>query len=391
MSVSYAVRDQNGRFSKSTGLSPSKPARAKPKKRVKQKTIVAFVLDQSSSMTHLRESAKKSFNDMLRTVQEGSEREGVDTLVTVISFADHAGVVTPPTPAAQVSPLSYYPTGGNTALFDGFGLAADTVSGFFGADDDNTSVLIIAFTDGEENMSRKYNAHSTRNRIEELQATGRYTVAFNVPPGYRDRFVRQFNIPTDNVREWEATVRGIDEGTQVNTSSIGSYMTARAKGTRAVTNFYQDVTTDLSKVSKKVINRTLDDLSKNFKTLTVGAEQAVKEFVEAKTGKYVIGSAYYQLMKPEKVQPQKAVLLMDKATKAVYGGNDARDLIGLPTDGVTHAKVEPGNHANFEVFVQSTSVNRKLPRGTKVLVDQTKTTNSTPTWDHMAVKPKAAV
>lgn len=31
------------------------------------------------------------------------------------------------------------------------------------------------------------------------------------------------------------------------------------------------------------------------------------------------------------------------------------------------AQVKPGNHANFDIFVQSTSFNRKLVRGTKLL------------------------
>jgi hypothetical protein len=41
-------------------------------------------------------------------------------------------------------------------------------------------------------------------------------------------------------------------------------------------------------------------------------------------------------------------------------------MIGLPAN--ADAKVEPGNHANYDIFVQSTSVNRKLPRGTKLIV-----------------------
>jgi hypothetical protein len=57
---------------------------------------------------------------------------------------------------------------------------------------------------------------------------------------------------------------------------------------------------------------------------------------------------------------------MEKGSKAIYGGNAARSLIGLPYG--AEAKVEPGNHANYDIFVQSTSTNRKLVRGTKLLV-----------------------
>lgn len=71
-------------------------------------------------------------------------------------------------------------------------------------------------------------------------------------------------------------------------------------------------------------------------------------------------------MKPEKVQGSKKVLLVEKGKPEVWAGSQARQMIGLPI--AADAKVEPGNHANYDIFVQSTSVNRKLPRGTKIIV-----------------------
>jgi len=40
-------------------------------------------------------------------------------------------------------------------------------------------------------------------------------------------------------------------------------------------------------------------------------------------------------------------------------------LLGLPEVG--SVAVNPGDHGNFNIFVQSTSVNRKLVAGTKAL------------------------
>jgi len=98
----------------------------------------------------------------------------------------------------------------------------------------------------------------------------------------------------------------------------------------------------------------------------VPRETEIREFVVEKLGQYRVGDAFYQLTKKEMVQTQKALLLMEKGKGAIYGGPEARDLIGLPTG--VNAKVEPGNHANYDIFVQSTSTNRKLVRGTKLLV-----------------------
>jgi hypothetical protein len=97
------------------------------------------------------------------------------------------------------------------------------------------------------------------------------------------------------------------------------------------------------------------------------------------TGSYVKGTAFYQLTKPEDVvQDYKILLVLDKKSGAVYSGRDARTLLGLPTSG--NCKIIPGNHGNFEVYIQSTSINRKLPGGSKLVI-----------WDPMSAvaQPKA--
>jgi hypothetical protein len=84
-------------------------------------------------------------------------------------------------------------------------------------------------------------------------------------------------------------------------------------------------------------------------------------------------------MKKELVQPGKSVAIFDKKSKLVYGGKCARQLLGLP-EGI-NTKISPFDHGHYEIFLQSTSVNRKLPSHTKVLIDLNKLTNSKPTWE----------
>jgi len=49
----------------------------------------------------------------------------------------------------------------------------------------------------------------------------------------------------------------------------------------------------------------------------------------------------------------------------VYMGDAARQMLGLPS---MHVKVGPGDHPDYTIFVQSTSMNRKLIQGTSLLV-----------------------
>ena len=51
-------------------------------------------------------------------------------------------------------------------------------------------------------------------------------------------------------------------------------------------------------------------------------------------------------------------------TGAVYGGAEAREILGLPG---TDIKVKPTDFSDWDIFVQSTSNNRKLVVGTNLL------------------------
>lgn len=344
------------------------------------KNRIVLVLDTSGSMSHLRNDAHQAVNEMLENIRRQTGEQEQKTDVAIVFFDSYVETRVHPTDVAKVGPLYDYPIRGSTALRDGVGEAVRVIDD----GDEDASYLVLTYTDGGENVSRNFSEYTIQQLVAQKQKLGNWTFAFQVPPGARGEVARQFGVPLDNVREWEQTRKGVEEVRRTTNAGIGSYMKARSLGKKSVESFY--VTTDLSKVSAKTIKRELDDISDRFKVYTVGPEQSVKEFVEEKTGRpYVIGSAYYQLMKTEKVQPQKSVLIMEKGKKAVWGGNEARDLVGLPTDGVAHASVTPGNHSNYDVFVQSTSVNRKLPRGTRVLVDTTKTISDKPTWNHTAV------
>ncbi len=79
-----------------------------------------------------------------------------------------------------------------------------------------------------------------------------------------------------------------------------------------------------------------------------------------------MGAAFYARSKPYKsVQRYKLIVIRDKNSGEVYAGQSARDLLNLPTQGMI--SLSPGNHGNYDIYIQSTSVNRKLVAGTNVL------------------------
>lgn len=345
-------------------------------------TYVALVMDKSGSMNHIRHEAAACLNGVLQDLRT---RAGVK--VCLVDFGTTARVVQPVADPNAVSDAVASNFNEYTALRDGIGLAVETLRAATRKSKKKAEYLLVVFTDGEENKSVNYTQAALRDLLNDAQRTGAWTVAVNVPPGARGSTARELGISVENVREWEGTARGMVETTSVTRGSTVSYFAASGASAApvAVSNFYQPVTTDMAKVATAAVKKKLDDCSDRFKRYDVKAEVVVKHFVEAKTGKpYVVGQAYYLLMKPEKVQPSKQVLIQEKGKAAVWAGPEARELIGLPAG--THARVTPGNHSNYDIYVQSASVNRKLPRGTKVLVDLKLSLGVKPTWDHTAQK-----
>lgn len=146
-------------------------------------------------------------------------------------------------------------------------------------------------------------------------------------------------------------------------------MAARATGVRQIRNL---MTLDLSKIDKNEVKANLTKMkSSDFIITPVRKNADIKRFVEGVVQvPFRVGIGFYQLMKPEMIQYYKKVCVRDRKTKAVYGGAQARQVLGLPD---ANAKITPVMPGSFDVFVQSTSANRSLIAGTEFLVDQNAT------------------
>lgn len=360
---------------KSTAIKPSKKsksfktpvAKAAEAARVAAKTVgkthVGISRDHSASMRSLSEAARKDYNQLLSNVQEGN-KISESTLTTVIC-GDHscrASVSGRTSSVLSAKPLTVYDTpGGSTPLFDSIGLLINELKTINAGPNDAFLVMII--TDGAENSSKQWNQQSIVNEIRALQSTDKWTFVFRVPKGQR-RTIESWGIDAGNIQEWETTTRGMEAASsQVAASMTSYYADTRATGQTRTAKFF----TDASAVTDKTLQRSLVDVSSEVKLLTVGPadNNVIRPFIKDKLGiELKNGSAFYQLIKTETVQPQKDILIRVKKNGAVYHGAAARDLIGLPHAG--NIRVAPGNHGDYDIYVQSTSVNRVLPVGSLV-------------------------
>lgn len=330
------------------------------------KQYIGISRDHSGSMFALKQAAMKDYNDSIAAIKAASSSNNIDTIVSVVKCGVGSGVVAQEVTNSNVQvlqPLRFYNAEGQTPLFDSVGMLIDMLRSAPDINDPNVSFLIMAITDGEENYSRYWSSAKLADQIKILQSTDRWTFVFRVPNGYKKQLV-DLGIPGGNIQEWDTTERGLREGSVQTQDAFKNYYAARSTGVRSTDSFYAN----LGSVSQSQMQAVMTDISITVKIWPVRTGGSmIRPFVEKQLGHgMTLGAAFYQLNKPEKaVQSYKQIIIRDKQTGSVYAGVAARELLGLPTAGTI--KLAPGDHGNYEIYIQSTSVNRKLIAGTNVL------------------------
>ena len=317
-------------------------------------TRVAFVVDASSSMHGLEDDVIRMFNKLLSDIRSNDPTAEF----TMVTFADEPTVKLENVGLSQIRELNRntYQPGGNTALFDGVARALEVMG-----DSKDKAFLVYVITDGEENASDMA-ASTFEKLVKSKQATDRYTIVFQLPMGKKNAFVNLSGVYPGNVQEWETSARGLGIMTHNNTASVGTYYATRAAGQAATRSFF-DV--NLSGVTTKDFNK-LQDVTGQFRILSVDKDIDIKSFAEEKGLTFRVGAGYYNLTKKETIADHKNLLLTKSGEKEIRAGSqEIRDLIGLPQTG--DAKANPKNLNGYDLFIQSTSNNRRLVRGSRLL------------------------
>lgn len=337
------------------------------------KNYMGFVNDHSGSMSSLANAAIADYNATITAVKDAASREMLDTVVSVIGIGignsgygcERQVVISNP---HVLKPVTKWSTDGGTPLYDGVGDMIELFKGLPDYSNPNVSFLVMTTTDGQEAHSNKYTSATLSKEIKTLQDSGRWTFVFRVPKGYAYT-IKPLGVPLDNIQEWGTSAQDIEKSTAATTQAMDTFFATRSAGAKASTVFYANA----AGVDAAAIKANLVDVSKDVKLVVVpdscnGSEikSFCEQYITGVAKEFLKGAAFYQLTKTEaRVQADKLIVIRDKTTGKMYSGSEARTLIGLPTTG--NARLHPGDHGNYDLFIQSTSVNRKLVAGTGVL------------------------
>lgn len=325
---------------------------------------IVLVLDASSSMASVSSQLVKVADNQIEYLANRSKELDQETRITVYTFS------TTRFNQPKIDCLIYdkdvlrvpsiaglYRADGATPLIDASIQALDDLA-LTPEKYGQHSFLVYVLTDGEENVSRA-TASMLTDKINNLPDN--WTLATFVPNQMGVFEAKRFGFPKDNIAVWDATsTAGVNEVGERIRQTTETFMQNRSKGIRGSRNLFTLGTPSVAQVASKLNGLQFGQ----YRLLNVFETSRIDEFVESTLQRpYRLGEAYYQLMKPETIQPQKQIAILAHGT--VYTGREARDLLGLPD---YHIRVQPNNFPDYEIFVQSTSVNRKLLAGTKLLI-----------------------
>lgn len=321
---------------------------------------IVFVLDASSSMAELSRELIKVADNQISYLAQRSKELDQETRITIYSFSNHHTIrclVYDKDVLRMPSIAGLYMTEGLTALVDASILAlndlAETPQKY-----GEHAFLIYVLTDGQENDSRT-RPSSLVEKINDLPDN--WTIAAFVPDQQGVFEAKKIGFPKENIAVWDATSnRGVNEAGEKIRQTTESFMQNRRLGIRGTKSLFTLKTLDLSMVKQEL--KSLEPWQ--YRLIPVINTGRIDAFVESNLHRpYRLGEGYYQLMKTETIQPQKEIAIL--SGNKIYIGEHARDLLGLPDH---HVRVKPADYPDYDIFVQSTSVNRKLIKGTKLLI-----------------------
>lgn len=335
---------------------------------------IALVLDGSGSMQRHAHTLPKVIDALREQLAAQSQQLNQETRVTVYVFDNNVHCTRYDMDVLRLPAGAelYYVPGNTTAMVDATMQAIEDLEKTAQLYGDH-AFLIYVLTDGQENASRKYRAQDLATRIARLPDN--WTLGALVPGFQEMALAKQWGFPAGNVAVWSTTsATGAEEVGEVIKQSASSYMVARSTGSKGTSKLFDTSHITQASVAASglkpldtsqyqiiaVPQSALDDV--NAQGLKV---VEIQKFVEKTGHKYVTGKAFYELKERSRIQGNKDLAVVEKKTSKVFFGPQVRQLIGLPD---ADTRIAPSFNKDYEIYVQSTSINRHLKAGQKILL-----------------------
>lgn len=104
-----------------------------------------------------------------------------------------------------------------------------------------------------------------------------------------------------------------------------------------------------------------------LQVMPVTRDCSIKEFVESMGIRFRTGRGFYELTKAEDLAPSKEIIMEDLTTNDMFTGPEVSRVLGF--DRSRKIRISKPQNPQTRIYIQSTSYNRKLLRGTMFLYE----------------------
>ena len=316
---------------------------------------IVLIVDESGSMTG--KPVETVVDKEIENLKKRSIELDQETRISIYRFNDNVSNMIFDMDVMRFKTMKglYFPNG-QTALIDATLKGIDDhqqIPEFYG----DHAFLCYVITDGQENASIR---KSTELEYVIGQLPDNWTIACLVPDAAGKYEAKKFGFPVDSIAIWDTKSNiGFEEMGRTISNATSNFMTMRSTGVRSTKGLFTLNSAQLTKSELCPINFS-------YRIFNILHDGRIDEAVEDATRRpYVVGSTFYQPVKAVKIQDYKEILVQNIKSGIVYKGDNIRQMLGLPDQTV---EVNPGQHKDWRIFVQSTSLNRKLFAGTQILV-----------------------
>lgn len=357
---------------------------------------VNFVIDRSGSMGSLNGQVDKVVQNQIARLNALDEQTGQETHVSIYAFGSNTRCIIYDTDVKRLvgtNPLAGQFDGGMTSLIDAVLTVREESSQIAQLHCDH-AFLDYILSDGGENdshntprgraLGHNYDSRVTQAKlVNELKLRlasepDNVTVAVLVPDVLCKRQAIAFGFAPDNIMIWDVSAEGLAVAEQEMAQRTEDFYTARASGVRGTKELFAPSKADVQAAGLKamstdsylllnVIPTKGIEIKIPAKSILKSRPEGIKHveiqaFIEANGHPYVTGTAYYELIKSEKISGNKDIVVIENATGMAYEGLEARKLVGLDmySTRARPLKKDSTGKQEFSIFIRSDSVNRLL-------------------------------
>ena len=208
----------------------------------KPTTCVAFVLDQSGSMSSTKTDAINGYNEHVQQCRQYAKEQNI--LVSLVTFNsdvyEHMWLQSVDN-LQEASADNYHPDG-TTAFRDALGYTIQKLSQTAPKGED-VSFLVIVFSDGAENASKHISPSILKELVDTRQKQKNWTFSY---VGCGEKIVQQVHqetgIPISNMALWDnKTSKSTKRGMKRCAEKMNKYFACRSVGVQAMYNYHSDV------------------------------------------------------------------------------------------------------------------------------------------------------